>query len=119
MATSGFERTAPLIIAHSKMKYSLLKPKKRVLQEDKLPKHVKILRELPADVDSRVVNIHRRNEILKANKYHQLKIERDRANSAIATLPLAAQRNLRNLIVQQRNDIREAMLGFARKGGVP
>ena len=91
------------------MKYSPLKHRKRVLQEDKLSKHVKILRELPTDVDSRIVNIHRRNEILKANKYHQLRIERDRANSAIATLPLAAQRNLRNLIVQQRNDLSEAM----------
>ena len=101
------------------MKYSPLKHKKRVFQETKLSKHVKILRELPADVDSRIVNVHRRNEILKANKYHQLKIERYRANSAIATLPLAAQRNLRNPIVQQRNDLSESMLGFAKKGGVP
>ena len=101
------------------MKYSPLRHKKRVLQEDKLSKHVKILRELPADVDSRIADIHKRNEILKANKYHQLRIERDRANAAIATLPVNAQRNLQNLIVRQRNDLSEAMLGFARKGGVP
>ena len=101
------------------MKYSVLKNKKRVFQEDTLRKNVKILRELPADVDSRVVNIHRRNELLKAQKYHQMRIERDRANSAIAAMPVSAQRNLRNLIVKHRNDISEAMLAFARKGGVP
>ena len=101
------------------MKYSPLKHKKRVLQEDTLSKHVKILREIPADVDSRIANIHKRNEMLKADKYHQLRIERDRANSAIATLPVAAQRNLQNLLARRRNDLIEAMLGFARKGGVP
>jgi len=88
-------------------------------EEDTFRKHVKILRELPTDVDSRVANIHKRNEILKANKYHQLRIERDRANAAIATLPIAQQKNLQNLIVRQRLDLSEAMLAFARKGGVP
>ena len=101
------------------MKYSPLKHKKRVLQEDQLRKHVKILRELPADVDSRVADIHKRNEVLKANKYHQLRIERDRANAALASLPVNQQKNLQNLLVRQRNDLSEAMLGFARKGGVP
>ena len=56
------------------MKYSPLKHKKRVLREDQLSKHVKVLRELPPDVDSRIADIHRRNEILKANKYYQLRI---------------------------------------------
>ena len=96
-----------------------MRHKKRVLREDQLSKHVKVLRELPTDVDSRVANIHRRNEILKANKYYQLKIERDRANAAIASLPVNQQQNLRQLLVSQRNDLSEAMLGFARKGGVP
>ena len=101
------------------MKYSLLKHKKRVLQEDKLSKHVKILRELPADVDSRIANVHKRNEILKANKYHQFRIERDRANAAIAGLPVNAQANLRQLLVSQRRDLNLSMLSSAKKGGVP
>ena len=101
------------------MKYSPLRHKKRVLREDQLSKHVKVLRELPTDVDSRIANIHRRNEILKANKHYQLRIERDRANAAIASLPVNAQRNLRQLLVRQRDDLSESMLAFARKGGVP
>ena len=101
------------------MKYSPVKHKKRVLEEHQLKKHVKILRELPADVNGRVADVHKRNEILKANKYYQLRIERDRANAAIASLPVNAQANLRQLLVGQRDDISEAMLRFARKGGVP
>ena len=101
------------------MKYSPLRHKKRVLREDQLSKHVKILREFPADVDSRIANIHKRNEILKANKYYQLRIERDRANAAIVGLPVNQQENLRRLLVRQRGDLSEAMLSFARKGGVP
>ena len=101
------------------MKYSPLRLKKRVLREDQLSKHVKVLRELPTDVDSRIANIHRRNEILKANKYYQLRIERDRANAAITSLPVTAQKNLRQLLVRQRDDLSEAMLAFASKGGVP
>ena len=101
------------------MKYSPLKHKKRVLREDQLRKHVKIIRELSADVDSRIANIDKRNEVLKANKYYQLRIERDRANAAIACLPANAAKNLRQLLVSQRNDLSKAMLGFARKGGVP
>ena len=101
------------------MKYTPLKHKKRVLREDQISKHVKVLRELPTDVDSRIANIHKRNEILKANKYYQLRIERDRANAAIAGLPVNQQQNLRRLLVSQRNDLSEPMLSFARKGGVP
>jgi len=99
------------------MKYSPLKHKKRVLQEHQFQKNEKILRELPTDVDSRIINIHRRNEVLKANKYHQLRIERDRANAAITSMPIEQQRNLQNVIVKHRNDLTEAMLSFARKGG--
>ena len=101
------------------MKYSPLRHKKRVLKEDQLAKHVKILRELPEDVNSRIANIHKRNEILKANKYYQLRIEKDRANAAIAGLPVNAQANLCQLLVGQRDDLSEAMLRFARKGGSP
>ena len=100
------------------MKYSPLKHKKRVLKEKQISKHVKVLRELPTDVDARIADIHRRNQILKANKYHQLRIERDRANAAITSLPVNAQRNLRQLLVSQRDDLSEAMLAHARKGGV-
>ena len=101
------------------MKYSPLRHKKRVLEEDQLSKHVKILRELPSDVDSRIANIHQRNEILKANKYYQLRIGRDRANAAIAGLLANQQQDHRQLLIQQRDDLSEAMLGFARKGAVP
>ena len=101
------------------MKYTPLKQQKRVLREDQISKPVKVLRELPTDVDSRIANIHKRNEILKANKYYQLRIERDRANAAIASLPVNAQNNLKNLLIRQRNDLSESMLAFARKGGVP
>ena len=101
------------------MKYTPLKHQKRVLREDQISKHVKVLRELPTDVDSRIANIHKRNEILKANKLHQLRIERDRANAAIASLPVNAQRNLKNLLLRQRNDLSESMLPFSRKGAVP
>ena len=90
------------------MKYSPLRHKKRVLQEDQISKHVKVLRELPLDVDSRIANIHRRNEILKANRHYQLRIERDRANAATASLPVKAQKNLRQLLVSQRKDLSEA-----------
>ena len=101
------------------MKYSPVKHKKRVLEEHQLRKHVKILRELPQDANGRVANVHARHEILKANKLYQLRIERDRANAAIASLPVNAQANLRQMLVSQRHDISEAMLRFARKGGVP
>ena len=101
------------------MRYSPLKHKKRVFKEHQLKKHVKILRELPQDANGRVANAHHRHEILKANKMYQLRIERDRANAAIASLPVNAQVNLRQLLVSQRDDISEAMLRFARKGGVP
>jgi hypothetical protein len=101
------------------MIYSPKKLNKRVLEEHQLKKHVKILRELPQDANGRVANAHHRHEILKANKMYQLRIERDRANAAIASLPVNAQVNLRQMLVSQRNDIREAMLRFARKGGVP
>ena len=101
------------------MKYSLFKNKKRVLEEHHLKQHVKILRELPQDANGRVANAHHRHEILKANKMYQLRIERDRANAAIASLPVNAQANLRQLLASQRDDLNNAMLRFARKGGVP
>ena len=101
------------------MKYQVEEPKRRRFTEDKVSKHHKILRELPDDVDTRIANIHRRNEILKANKVYQLRIERDRANSAIATLPQNQQRNLQNMIVKPRQDIMEQMLALGKKGAVP
>ena len=101
------------------MKYSPLKRKKRVLEEHRFRKNVTILRELPQDANGRVANAHQRHEILKANKMYQLRIERDRANAAIASLPVNAQVNLRQLLTSQRDDLTNAMLRFARKGGVP
>ena len=101
------------------MKYLVEKPKRRRFTQDKVSSHHKILRELPADVDTRIANIHRRNEILKANKLYQLRIERDRANAAITSLPANQQRNLQNLIVKHRADLTEAMLALGKKGAVP
>jgi hypothetical protein len=69
------------------MKYIVEEPKRRRFTEDRVSKHHKILRELPADIDTRIANIHRRNEILKANKHYQLKIERDRAYAALQSMP--------------------------------
>ena len=105
--------------AISKMKYLVEKPKRRRFTQDKVSAHHKILRELPADVDTRIANIHRRNEILKANKLYQLKIERDRANTALATLPANQQANLRQLMVKHRQDLTEAMLALSKKGAPP
>ena len=105
--------------AISKMKYLVEKPKRRRFTQDKVSAHHKILRELPADVDTRIANIHRRNEILKANKLYQLKIERDRANAALATLPANQQANMRQLMVRHRQDLTEAMLALGKKGTPP
>ena len=101
------------------MKYLVEKPKRRRFTQDKVSAHHKILRELPADVDTRIANIHRRNEILKANKLYQLKIERDRANAALATLPANQQANMRQLMVRHRQDLTEAMLALGKKGAAP
>ena len=101
------------------MKYLVEKPKRRRFIQDKVSAHHKILRELPADVDTRIANIHRRNEILKANKTYQLRIERDRADAALATLPANQQANLRQLIVKHRKDLTDAMLALGRKGAAP
>ena len=101
------------------MKYLVEKPKRRRFIEDKVSKHHKILRELPADAESRVANIHKRNEILKANKLYQLRIERDRANAALASLPANQQANLRQLMVRHRQDLMDAMLALGKKGAAP
>ena len=110
MAEPGFERIAALISVPSKMKYLLFKLKRRRFRQHKITVHTKILRELPADVDSRIAHIHRRNEILKANKHSQLKIELDRANASIASLPANQEQNLSRLLVSHRQDLTEAML---------
>ena len=73
------------------MKYLVDKPKRRRFTQDQISKHVKVLRELPQDVDNRIANVHRRHEILKANKRYQLEIEKRRANSALQTLPQSHQ----------------------------
>ena len=98
------------------MKYLVEKPKRRRFTENRVSKHYKILRELPADADSRTANIHRRNEILKASKLYQLRINRDRANAALATLPANQQANLRQLMEKHRQGLTDAMVGLAKKG---
>ena len=94
------------------MKYLVDKPKKRRFTQDQISKHVKVLRELPQDVDSRTANVHRRHEILKANKRYQLEIEKKRAHSALQTLPVNQQVNLR----QHLASINADLLALTRKG---
>ena len=94
------------------MKYLVDKPKKRRFTQDQISKHVKVLRELPQDVDNRIANVHRRNEILKANKRYQMEIEKNRANSALQTLPVNQQVNLR----QHLASINADLLALTRKG---
>ena len=70
------------------------------------------MRELPQDVDNRIANVHRRNEILKANKRYQMEIEKKRAHSALQTLPVNQQANLRQYLAS----INENLLALTRKG---
>ena len=104
------------ILSHIQMKYLVEKPKRRRFTQDKVSAHHKILRELPADVDTRIANIHRRNEILKANKVYQLRIERDRANAALSTLPEAMHSTLQPLIVAHNEELKKAMFALRQKG---
>lgn len=94
------------------MKYLVDKPERRRFTQDQIGKHVKVLRELPQDVDNRIANAHRRNEILKANKRYQLEIEKNRAHSALQTLPENQQANLR----QHLASINADLLALPRKG---
>ena len=94
------------------MKYLVDKPQKRRFTQDQISKHVEVLRELPQDVDNRIANVHRRLEILKANKQYQMKIEKNRAHSALQTLPVNQQVNLR----QHLASINADLLAFTRKG---
>ena len=94
------------------MKYPAGKPKRRRFTQDQISKHVKVMRELPQDVDNRIANVHRRNEILKANKRYQMEIEKKRAHSALQTLPVNQQVVLR----QHLASINENLLALTRKG---
>ena len=94
------------------MKYLVDKPKRRRFTQDQISKHVKVLRELPQDVDNRIANVHRRNEILKANKRYQMEIEKNRAHFALQTLPVNQQVNLR----QHLASINADLLALTRKG---
>ena len=94
------------------MKYLVDKPKRKHFTGDRIAKHVKVIRELPQDVETRTANVHKRNEILKANKRYQLEIERRRAYSALQNLPQNQQANLRRYLVQVNADL----LDLTRKG---
>ena len=93
------------------MKYLVDKAKRRRFTQDQISKHVKVLRELPQDVDNRIANVHRRNEILKANKRYQMQIEKNRVHSALQTLPVNQQVNLR----QHLASINADLLALTRK----
>ena len=97
------------------MSYLVDKPKRRTFREDRISKHVKILRELPSDMETRTANAHKRNDILKANKRYQLEIERQRGESALQRLPRNQQANLNKYMALIQNDL----LQLSRKGGVP
>ena len=94
------------------MKYLVDKPKRRRFTQDRITKHVKVLRELPQDIETRTANVHKRNEILRANKKYQLEVERRRAYSALQTLPQNQQANLRRYLSQVNADLLE----LTRKG---
>ena len=94
------------------MKYLADKSKRGRSAQYQISKHVKVLRELPQDVDNRIANVHRRNEILKANKRYQMEIEKNRAHSALQTLPVNQQVNLR----QHLASINADLLALTRKG---
>ena len=94
------------------MKYLVQKPNRRRFTQDRISKHVKVLRELPQDIETRTANVHKRNEILRANKKYQLEIERRRAYSALQTLPQNQQANLRRYLSQVNADLLE----LTRKG---
>ena len=97
------------------MKYLVDKPKRRRFTQDQISKHVKVLRELPQDVDNRIANVHRRHEILKANKRYQMEIEKNRAHSALQTLPANQQANLGQYLAGVEKD----MMALSRKGSPP
>ena len=101
------------------MKYLVEKPKRRRFIQDHISKHHKILREPRADADTRIANIHHRNEILKANRLYELKLERDRMSEALSMLPSNQQRNLRDMLVRHRQDLNDAMLNLGKKGTLP
>ena len=94
------------------MKYLVDKAKRRRFTQDQISKHVKVMRELPQDVDNRIANVHRRHEILKANKRYQMEIEKKRAHSALQTLPVNQQVNLRHYLAS----INTELLALTRKG---
>ena len=100
------------------MKYLVEKPKRRRFIQDQISKHHKILREPRADAETRIANIHHRNEILKANKLYELKLERDRMNEALSMLPANQQRNLHAMLVRHRQDFNDAMVNLEKKGVV-
>ena len=101
------------------MKYLVEKPKRRRFIQDHISKHHKILREPRADADTRIANIHHRNEILKANRLMELKLERNRMSEALSMLPANQQRNLHGLLVRRRQDLNDAMLNLGKKGALP
>ena len=70
------------------------------------------MREVPQDVDNRIANVHRRNEILKANQRYQMEIKKKRAHSALQTLPVNQQVNLRKHLATINADL----LALTRKG---
>ena len=97
------------------MKYLVDKPQRRRFTQDRISfygKHVKVLRELPQDIETRTTNVHKRAEILRANKRYELEIERRRAHSALQTIPQNQQANLRRYLSQVNADLLE----LARKG---
>ena len=101
------------------MKYLLEKRKRPRFIQDRISKHHKILREPREVQETRIANIHHRTEILRANKLHALKLEHDRMNSALATLPATQQRNLQSVLVRHRQDLTEQMLALLKKGALP
>ena len=95
--------------------YTIKKRRPREYAKEQFVKNQHILRELQIDLNSRLTDVNKRNEILKMNKLYNLDMERRRMFSAIQTLPHNQQANLRKYI----GEVEDKMFQFTRKGRVP
>ena len=57
-----------------------------------LDKHRRIVREMPAHVEKRMMDITARNEILNAQEAYNARLERDRVTAALHNMPPGLQR---------------------------
>ena len=101
-------------------KYRVARPQRKVFTKTNFIQNQSLLRELPGDHDARLIDVHRRNEILKQNKLYNLDMERRRMFAALQSLPPNAQQNLQKENLQKYiNRLEDHMFSFTRRGRVP